>query len=233
MKNFQNQILKQEILSEKMSEQNSEIENFQDKLFDCYVCWQKLDQYTLEVHFACKYNNFWNDNSNKCDICNNCFENNISLSLRHMKTRNWRVFFVPVKHLRGGHSSIWNEILIISLNLDLNFSAWLLNNKSWKSRLFRQFFFHVWHNFSSLKISSNSSAKTRTLGQLGLARNSWFKSFWISGVTDSKMLVLNQYKIWLSNLDICRLVFNFHKLKSNIWQTFVLKYLSNIQIFIE
>ena len=86
MKNFQNQILKQEILSEKMSEQNSEIENFQDKLFDCYVCWQKLDQYTLEVHFACKYNNFWNDNSNKCDICNNCFENNISLSLRHMKT---------------------------------------------------------------------------------------------------------------------------------------------------
>ena len=86
MKNFQNQILKQEILSEKMSEQNSEIENFQDKLFDFYVCWQKLDQYTLEVYFACKYNNFWNDNSNKCDICNNCFENNISLSLRHMKT---------------------------------------------------------------------------------------------------------------------------------------------------
>jgi len=86
MKNFQNQILKQEILSEKMSEQNSEIENFQDKLFDCYVCWQKLDQYTLEVHFAFKYNNFWNDNPNKCDICNNCFENNINLSLRHMKT---------------------------------------------------------------------------------------------------------------------------------------------------
>ena len=86
MKNFQNQILKQEILSEKMSEQNSEIEYFQDKLFGFYVFWQKLDQYTLEVHFVFKYNNFWNDNPNKCDICNNCFENNINLSLRHMKT---------------------------------------------------------------------------------------------------------------------------------------------------
>ena len=33
----------------------------------------------------------------------------------------------------------------------MNFIAWLLNNRSWKSRLFRQFFFHVWHIFSSLK----------------------------------------------------------------------------------
>ena len=46
---------------------------------------------------------------------------------------------------------IGNGIQIISLYLDLNFIAWLLNNRSSKSRLFRQFFFHVWHIFSSLK----------------------------------------------------------------------------------
>ena len=53
--------------------------------------------------------------------------------------------------MRGGHGSIGNGIPIISLYLDLNFFAWVLHNRSWNSRLFRQFFFHVWHIFFSLK----------------------------------------------------------------------------------
>ena len=51
MKNCHDQILKQEILSEKMSEQNSEIENFHDRLFNCYVCWQKLDLIFVTIFF--------------------------------------------------------------------------------------------------------------------------------------------------------------------------------------
>ena len=38
VKNFSNQILRQEILSQKREEKKSEFENLQDKLFDCYVC---------------------------------------------------------------------------------------------------------------------------------------------------------------------------------------------------
>ena len=53
MNNFQNQILKQEILSEKMSEQNSEIENFQDKLFDCYVHKKNLTNMPMKfINFS-------------------------------------------------------------------------------------------------------------------------------------------------------------------------------------
>ena len=38
VKNFPNKILRQQILSEKIREKKSEIENLQDKLFDFYVC---------------------------------------------------------------------------------------------------------------------------------------------------------------------------------------------------
>ena len=64
-------IFKQEILSDKMSE-NLKLKT----LFDCCLL--------TEVHFVFKHNNFWNDNSNKCDSCHNSFENNINLS-QHIK----------------------------------------------------------------------------------------------------------------------------------------------------
>ena len=56
----------------------------QDKLFNCYVHQQKFNQYALEVHFAFKHTNFQNDNPNKCDIYDNCIENNINFS-QHIK----------------------------------------------------------------------------------------------------------------------------------------------------
>ena len=67
-----------------MSEWKFEIENLQDKLFNCYVHQQKFNQYALEVHFAFKHTNFQNDNPNKCDIYDNCIENNINFS-QHIK----------------------------------------------------------------------------------------------------------------------------------------------------
>ena len=51
---------------------------------------------------------------------------------------------------------IGNGIQIISLYLDLNLIAWLLHKSSWNSRLFRQFFFHVWCIISCLKFYRNS-----------------------------------------------------------------------------
>ena len=44
VKNFPNKILRQQILSEKIREKKSEIENLQDKLFDYYVFKRKFDQ---------------------------------------------------------------------------------------------------------------------------------------------------------------------------------------------
>ena len=80
-KNCHKQILKQEILFEKLK---FEIENLQNKLFNCYVHQQKFNQYALEVHFAFKHTNFQNDNPKKCDIYDNCIENNINFS-QHIK----------------------------------------------------------------------------------------------------------------------------------------------------
>ena len=78
------------IFSVKMSEQKFEIESPQGKLFDCYICQQKFDQYTLEVHFVTVHNNVQNENLNKCEICDNIFENKINLS-RHIKNvHNYR-----------------------------------------------------------------------------------------------------------------------------------------------
>ena len=44
-------------------------------MFDCCLL--------TELHFVFKHN-FWNDNSNKCDSCDNSFENNINIS-QHIK----------------------------------------------------------------------------------------------------------------------------------------------------
>ena len=84
----------------------------------------------------------------------NCIKNIAKLLLLliyNIHIRNWREFFLQDKYLRGGHISIGNRIKIISLYLELNLVALLLNNTSWNSRLFRQFFVHVWHIFSRLK----------------------------------------------------------------------------------
>ena len=52
VKNFPNKILRQQILSEKIREKKSEIENLQDKLFDFYVCQQNLTNVPLEFILA-------------------------------------------------------------------------------------------------------------------------------------------------------------------------------------
>ena len=80
-KNYHKQILKQEILSEKMSDKNLKLKTLR---INCYVHQQKFNQYALEVHFAFKHTNFQNDNPNKCDIYDNCIENNINFS-QHIK----------------------------------------------------------------------------------------------------------------------------------------------------
>ena len=49
-------------------------------MFDCSLL--------TEVDFVFKHNDFWNDNSNKCDSFDNSFENNINLS-QHINTNNF------------------------------------------------------------------------------------------------------------------------------------------------
>ena len=67
-----------------MNEQKIQIEKSQDTLFACYICQQKFDQCALEVHFVTVHNNVQNENLNKCEICDNIFENKINLS-QHIK----------------------------------------------------------------------------------------------------------------------------------------------------
>ena len=57
-------------------------------LFDCCLL--------TEVHFVFKHNNFWNDNSNKCDSCDNSFENNINLSQNIKNFHNHRKRYTDV-----------------------------------------------------------------------------------------------------------------------------------------
>ena len=93
-------------------------------MFNCYVHQQKFNQYALEVHFAFKHTNFQNNNPNKCDIYDNCIENNINFS-QHIKNVHDVIFELIVWTKRSNYKCVPTPVTFTKLTNITNVENYL------------------------------------------------------------------------------------------------------------
>ena len=103
-------------------------------MFDCSLL--------TDVDFVFKYNDFWNDNSNKCDSCDNSFENNINLSQNIKNFHNHRKRYTDVIFALGNCFDRKKQLQIYTNNF----------HKALKCNYCEKLFTHAGHREDTSKI---------------------------------------------------------------------------------